>query len=44
MKKILLALAATVVFGKLIPLLLTALLIVGGVVILVTAMEEGKQL
>ena len=44
MKKIILALVATVVCGKLFPILLLALILVGLGVIIKATVEEGKQL
>ena len=43
MKKVVLALLATIAFGKLAPIILAALLIVGLVVIIKASVEEGKQ-
>lgn len=43
MKKLTLALIATILFGKLFPIILLALVLVGVVVIFKTAAEEGKQ-
>ena len=43
MKKVILVVLATVVFGKLTPLLLVALLIIGLVVIIKESVKEGKQ-
>ena len=42
MKKIGLAVVVTLLFGKMIPLLAVALIIVGGAVILAQAIKEGK--
>lgn len=44
MKKIILSVLATVVFGKLFPVILLALILVGLAVIIKTTVEEGKQL
>lgn len=44
MKKLILAVLGVTIFGKMIPLILTALLIVGGILIVITAVKEGKQL
>ena len=44
MEKFVLALLATIVFAKLIPIILLALLIGGGTAIILTAVKEGKQL
>lgn len=44
MKKLILAILGAVVFGKLFPLVLLALLLVGIAVIINTAIKEGKQL
>ena len=43
MKKITLALIATILFGKLFPVILLALIVVGAVMILKASVEEGKQ-
>lgn len=44
MKKLILAILGAVVFGKLFPLVLLVLLLVGIAVIISTAVKEGKQL
>lgn len=44
MKKALIGLLLFIPFGKLLPLALLALLIIGLVLILKTAIDEGKQL
>lgn len=44
MKKLILAILGAIVFGKLFPLVLLALLLVGIAVIISTAVKEGKQL
>ena len=44
MKKVTIAVIATVLFGKMIPLLAVALVIVGIVIIFAEAIKEGKKL
>lgn len=44
MKKLILAILGAIVFGKLFPLVLLALLLVGIAVIISTTVKEGKQL
>ena len=44
MKKIVLAVLLTVLFGKIIPLIAVFLLIAGACLILAKAVKEGKQL
>lgn len=44
MRKILLAVLGAVVFGKLFPIILLAILVIGLGVMLKAAVEEGKQL
>lgn len=44
MRKILLAVLGAVVFGKLFPIILLAILVIGLCVMLKAAVEEGKQL
>ena len=44
MKRIILALLATVIFGKLFPLILLALVLIGLAVIIEAAVKEGKKL
>ena len=44
MRKVVLPVLATIVFGKLFPIILLALVLVGLAVIIKTTVEEGKQL
>lgn len=44
MKRIILAILGAVIFGKLFPIVLLALLLIGGALMIKAAVEEGKQL
>ena len=44
MEKAVLALIGVVLFAKILPLILTALILVGGTMIIAAVIKEGKQL